>query len=184
MKVSMIAAMDRRRVIGNAEGGLPWRLPADVRRFRAHTEGKHLLLGRRTYQEMAGWFSTHTPIVLTHDRDFALSGEGRIAHNVEEAVTEAFEAGARELVVVGGAKTFAAALPYADELMLTRVETDVAGRDPESLPVFPDYVDGIEWETLEEEFLPADEENPLAMTFLTLRRLRPSSLRPGRLHLL
>lgn len=182
----MIAAMDRHRVIGYPEGGLPWRLPEDVRRFRAYTEGKHLLLGRRTFQEMTGWFSTHFPIVLTHERGFETSGPGRVAHTVEEAVTEAFEAGAKELVVIGGAKSFVAALPYADELVLTAVDTEVAdakGRDLESLPRFPDYLDGIEWETLSEEHCPIDEENPMAMTFRTLRRLRPSSLRPGRLHL-
>ncbi|MFV1995779.1 MAG: dihydrofolate reductase, partial [Verrucomicrobiales bacterium] len=67
MKISMIAAMDRNRVIGADRGGIPWNLPRDRRRFRSHAAGKHLLLGRRTFEEMKGWFEDQqTPIVLTH----------------------------------------------------------------------------------------------------------------------
>ncbi|MCB1231898.1 MAG: dihydrofolate reductase [Verrucomicrobiae bacterium] len=184
MKVSMIAAMDRHRVIAKPEGGLPWKLPRDVKRFRDYCAGKHLLVGRRTFEEMDGWFTDHKPIVLTHSREHD-TGLGQTAHTVEEAVTEAFEDGAPELVVVGGGAVFAAALPFADELVLTRVDLEVAGGDDlEDYPRFPDYEAEVEWETIHEEHHEADVENPAAMNFLTLRRVRPSSLRPGRLHLL
>ncbi len=178
MKVSMIAAMDRNRVIGTGEGGLPWHLPRDVRRFRSYTAGKHLLIGRRTIEEMDGWFTDQTPIVMTHQADYR-PGRGRVAHSVDQAVTEAFEDGAPELVVSGGASVYAAALPYADELVLTLVDTATGDG-----VTFPDYEADTEWETISEEHHPADEENPFPMTFVNLRRVSPSSLRPGRLHLL
>jgi len=172
----MIAAMARDRVIGTGSGGIPWHLPRDVARFREFTAGKHLLLGRRTYEEMSGWFSDHTPIVLTRNEEFR-ADPGRVARSVDEAITEAAEDGADELSVIGGASVYAAALPYADDLYLTRIEADVEGRAR-----FPDYADGIEWETITEESFEADAANEFAMRFVHLRRVRPSSLRPSRFH--
>lgn len=178
MKISMIAAMARNRVIGTGDGGIPWRLPRDTLHFRDYTAGKHLLLGRRTFGEMTGWFRAHIPIVLTRDERFE-PAIGQVAHSVDEAITEAFEDGAPELVVCGGASVYRAALPYADELCLTLIDAEVEGE-----AVFPDYEAEIEWEKLSEESHPADAENAHPMTFVRLRRIRPSSLRPSRLHLL
>ena len=138
-----------------------------------------MLIGRKTIEEMEGWFTDQTPIVLTHAPPPGFSWS-RVAHSVEEAVTEAFEDGAAELVVSGGASVYAAALPYADELVLTRIDTEVAERGR----YFPDYESEIEWEVLSESHYPRDQDNPLAMDILHLRRVKPSSLRPGRLHLL
>ncbi|MFV1995778.1 MAG: dihydrofolate reductase, partial [Verrucomicrobiales bacterium] len=104
-----------------------------------------------------------------------------VAHSIDEAVSEAFEEGANELVVCGGGSVYAAALPYADELILTLVDAHVA--DGEGAR-FPDYAAEIEWETAEQEAHPPDSENQHALSFVTLRRLRPSLLRPARLHLL
>lgn len=95
-------------------------------------------------------------------------------------MTEAFEDGALELVVSGGASVYEAALPYADELWLTRVDTEVS----EPGPRFPNFESDIRWETLSEEHHQADDENTHPMTMIHLRRISPSSLRPGRLHLL
>ena len=70
MKLSMISAMAHGRVIGTGHGGIPWHLPRDVKHFREYTQGKHLLLGRRTFEEMLGWFTDHPPIVLTHNTNY------------------------------------------------------------------------------------------------------------------
>ena len=176
MKVSLIAALSRNGVIGTGDGGIPWDLPRDRDRFRSFTAGKHLLLGRVTYEEMEGWFSDHTPLVLTRDETFD-APVGRVVHRVEEAVTVTAEEGAAELCVCGGASVYEASLPYVDELVLTRVEADIEGTVK-----FPDFESGAEWETISEEFHPADDENSRPMTFLVLRRLHPSSLRPARMH--
>ena len=109
----------------------------------------------------------------------ALRARDRTGGAFGEAITEAFEDGAPELVVCGGASVYRAALPYADELCLTLIDAEVEGE-----AVFPDYEAEIEWEKLSEESHPADAENAHPMTFVRLRRIRPSSLRPSRLHLL
>lgn len=176
MHVTMIAAMARNRVIGTGRGRIPWSLPRDREHFRSFTRGKHLLLGRVTYEEMSGWFTDQTPIVLTRQEDYQPE-TGRVAHSVEESLTLAAEAGARELCVCGGAHVYEAALPYTDELHLTVVDTEAEGS-----VVFPDYEEAIQWEIVSESSFPSDEENAHGMTFLHLLRKSPSSLRPSRMH--
>lgn len=178
MHITMISAMDRNRVIGLPDGGIPWHLPRDVARFREFTQGKFLLLGRRTYGEMTGWFTDQTPIVLSRQEDLPVENGWRV-HDIEEAISSAAERGAEELAVCGGGAIYAESLPYTDELFLTLIETSV-----EEGTRFPDYESDIEWEEVKRENFEADAENEYAMTFLQLRRLHPSSLRPARLHLL
>ena len=176
MKITMVAALAHNRIIGTGTGGLPWNLPRDRARFREYTDGKHMLLGRKTFEEMNGWFTNQTPIILTSRSDYQ-ADPGFTAHSVDEAITEAAEIGARELVVSGGASVYQAALPYADELVLTLVDADAEGE-----VVFPEYESEIEWETIFLQRFDPDAENEFPMTFLTLRRVSPSSLRPARLH--
>ncbi|MEM1443021.1 MAG: dihydrofolate reductase [Verrucomicrobiota bacterium] len=178
MHLTMISAMDRERVIGKSDGRIPWHLPRDVDRFREFTRGKFLLLGRRTFAEMTGWFTDQTPIVLTRQENLVVEN-GWTVHDIEEAISTAAEQGAEELAVCGGAAIYTEALPYTDDLFLTKIETSVGEGTR-----FPDYESDIEWEEVQRENFPADEENEFAMSFLQLRRLHPSSLRPPRLHLL
>ncbi|MDF1657157.1 MAG: dihydrofolate reductase [Verrucomicrobiales bacterium] len=178
MHITMISAMDRNRVIGSDNGGIPWHLPRDTRHFREFTLNKHLLLGRKTFAEMIAWFTGQTPIVLSRNAELQVD-TGFVAYNVEEAISIAAEEGAAELTVCGGGAVYEAALPYTDELFLTRIDTEVEGTI-----YFPDFEQDIEWEEVSREEYPADGENPDAMTFLQLRRLHPSSLRPSRMHLL
>lgn len=179
MHIIMIAAMDRNRVIGARGGGIPWTLPRDRERFRAFTEEKFLLVGRRTYEEMAGWFGSRTPVVLTTRRDFPAPEGGLVAHNVEAAISESAERGAEELVVCGGGQVYEATLPYADELLLTFIDTQSGG-----VVRFPDFNEKITWEMVSEDAFEADEANPYAMVFRRLRRVTPASLRPMRIHLI
>lgn len=165
MKVSAIAAMGRNRVIGTGSG-VPWDLPRDREHFRAYTAGKAMLLGRRTFEEMSGWFRDHRPIVLTSFPDRTADGAWGSARSVEEAVALARDAGEPELVVSGGASVYAAALPLVDEVHLTIV--DLA---PEGSARFPELA-AEEWETTRSETFPADAENAVSMEILTLRRRR------------
>lgn len=165
MKISMIAAMARDRVIGTGHGGIPWRLPRDSRHFREFTQGHHMLLGRTTFEEMRGWFTTQTPIVLTRRKDYRPEG-AKVAHSVEEAIAFAREAGDDELVVSGGASVYGEALPFADELVLTLVHAEVRGAVR-----FPDYASNGNWVEIARKEFDADEENEHAMTFVTLGRI-------------
>lgn len=163
MKISMIAALARNRVIGTGgeAGGIPWRLPRDSTRFRGYTEGKWMLIGRKTFEEMDGWFTTQTPIVLTRQTGF-----DHAAPSVESAIELAKAGGAVELVVSGGASVYEAALHFADELVLTFVHADVDGAAR-----FPNYSAAASWIETSRESFPADEENEFGMTFVTLRPL-------------
>lgn len=178
MHITMIAALAENGVIGSGSGGIPWHLPRDTRHFRCFTDGKYLLLGRRTFEEMSGWFTNQIPLVLTRAENYDPSPGIRVS-SIEEAISEAARRGAPEVVVCGGASVYNTALPYTDELFLTRIGAQIEGS-----VTFPDYEDGIEWEEVHRETFPPDEENEFAMTFLQLRRRHPSSLRPPRLHLL
>lgn len=175
MIITMISAIAESRVIATGHGGIPWHLPRDTQYFREFTAGKHLLLGRRTFEEMAGWFVDHTPIILTTNENYRPS-IGIAVGCVDEAIAKAGENGASELAVCGGASVYAAALPYADELFLTKIEAEIDGTAQ-----FPDYLSEIEWETVSTESFPPDAENDYSMTFVHLRRIAPSSQRPARL---
>jgi dihydrofolate reductase len=140
MILTMIAAVAENGVIGRADGGLPWHLPAEAASFRHCCEGQWLLMGHRTYQEMTGWFQPgHRVLVLTRQpsgsrrQDTAAAAVSRaeapVAYvaSVAEAITQAESGGASELVVLGGGQTYAAALPYATQLRLSRIPLNAEG---------------------------------------------------------
>jgi dihydrofolate reductase len=121
VRVVMIAAVSRDGFISRGTG-VPWELPADREHFRRCTAGQWLLLGRRTFEEMRGWFKPgHVPLVLTA-RPMGDPWSDSGVRSVEEAMARAAAAGARELWVCGGASVYAAALPWADEVILTEVD--------------------------------------------------------------
>ena len=166
MKVSMIAAMDENRLIGSGSG-IPWHLPRDQRHFRAYTAGKALLLGRRTFEEMLGWFTDQRPIVLSRDTTYAPAkappGLG-VAGSLAGACDLASAAGERELVVLGGAQIYKLALPIADELILTEVHAEFEGG-----AYFPSFGEE-DWREVARERFEADADNAYAMSFVTYRR--------------
>lgn len=163
MKVILIAAAAENGVISSA-GRLPWHLPDDVAFFRQRTAAARLLLGRATCEEMTGWFTpAHTPLVLTRRADFPVPG-GHAVTSVENAISLAKAGRAAELLVLGGGQVFAAALPFADTVLLTRVHASPPGDT--FFPPLPDS----EWTVTEVRDHPADERHAHAFTFLTYRR--------------
>jgi dihydrofolate reductase len=160
--VSLIAAMDERRGIGIANR-LPWRLPADLRRFKALTMGHHLIMGRKTYESISRPLPGRTTIVVT--RNPAYQAEGcLVAHSLEEALEIARSRGENEAFIIGGSQIFSQAIGIADRIYLTRVhaieEADV---------FFPEYPEG-DWDIIETSHHPADEKNEHPFTFIVLIR--------------
>jgi dihydrofolate reductase len=117
--VTLIAAVSEDGFISKG-AGVPWDLPEDKAHFRRYTAGKWLLLGRRTFEEMQGWFSDHTPLVMTRDAAFK-PAMGKRVSSVEEAVALAEQGGQNELVVCGGGQIYAEAMRHAQRLVITRV---------------------------------------------------------------
>lgn len=158
MLISLIAALDENSVIGSEDGFIPWDLPRDKKHFRSYTAGNWMLLGRKTYEEMDGWFTTQSPVVMTRQKDYDAR---RVVHSIPEAISLARANGATELVVGGGGKIFAEALHHANRLVLTRIEK---AYDVENPVHFPDFESSGEWRLRFQEQWPADEENPQDMT--------------------
>lgn len=168
MHVTMIAAMDGERALSRG-GRVPWHLPADVAMFRGYCEGKALLAGRRTWEQMRGWFRAgQLPLVLTRREGLEVPG-GRAVGSVGEALRETWVRGYGELVVIGGGETYGAALGVAGQLILTEVRGKVGG------DVFFPALDPCEWEVKDEVDHAADEAHEFAFT---IRRYERRAIEP------
>lgn len=155
-------AYARGRVIGR-DNALPWKLPADMRRVRALTMGKPLIMGRRTYESIGRPLEGRTSIVLTRDPTFAPAGV-LVARSADEALALAGDV--PEIVVFGGADVFRQFLPRADRLYVTEIDADVPGDR-----TFAE-IDAREWREVERTDFAPDERNPYAHRFITLDRTR------------
>ncbi|WP_374407062.1 dihydrofolate reductase [Pelagerythrobacter sp.] len=143
--------------IGDA-GALPWHIPADLRRFKALTMDKPLIMGRKTFESLPGLLPGRRHIVLTRDTGWAVDG-AQPAHSPEDALALA---GDGEIAVIGGAAVFAALLPLAERVELTEIHADYPG-DVAMAPL------GREWRETAREAHPAAGPLP-AYDFVTLER--------------
>ncbi len=114
----MIVAVGRNGAIGNA-GGMPWRLSTDLKRFKALTMGKPLIIGRKTFDSIGRALPGRTVIVITRDPAW-VQPEVTVARNLDEALAAAD--GASETMIGGGGEIFRLALPLADHLYVTEVD--------------------------------------------------------------
>lgn len=119
-KISIVAAVAANGVIG-VDNRLPWRLPADMRRFRELTLGKPVIMGRRTYESIGRPLAKRTNIVLTRNLNFEADG-CIVVHSAEAAIAAAGDA--RELMVIGAFETW---LPLTDRLYLTQIAAEFEG---------------------------------------------------------
>jgi dihydrofolate reductase len=164
--VSIIAAVADNGVIGLA-GDLPWRLPADLRRFKQLTMGHHMVVGRKTWDSIGRRpLPGRVMIVMTRSRSFATEG-AIVAHSLDDALRAA--AGEGELFIAGGSGIYRLALKVADRVYLTRVHGEFEGDT-----VFPDF-DEDAWELVAEDHRDADETHEVAYSFLTYERREASS---------
>ena len=160
MIISLIAAMGEGRVIG-IENRLPWRLPADMKHFRALTMGKPVLMGRKTFDSIGKPLPGRTNIVVSQDPDFHPEGV-TVARSIAEALLAGGEA--EEIMVIGGASFYAQLLPRAQRLYITEIHHDFAGD-----AFFPAWNPG-EWREIAREDHSADGENSYSYSFVTLVR--------------
>ncbi len=171
LEICLIAALSEDGIIGTGHGGIPWKLPRDGAHFRTIVTGKSILLGRITYAEMAGWFRTERPIVLTSNVSFhPREKQSHVASSLEAALRIASGAGDTELFVCGGASVYGQALPLASRMILTHVKTRIGDMYPEAAR-FPAF-DPEEWMIEREDAYHADEDNPYAMGMVWYRRRR------------
>jgi dihydrofolate reductase len=158
--ISLIAAMAENGTIGR-DNSLPWRLSDDLKRFKALTMGKHLLMGRRTYESIGRPLPGRTCLVLTRDREWGAEGIV-VVHSLGQALSHARDA--EELVAIGGAEIYRLLMPFARRIYLTLVHAEIPGDT-----FFPDF-DPTQWADVECQSHPADERNAYPFTFVTLER--------------
>ena len=124
MKISLIVAMAKNRVIGH-RGKLPWRIPEDLKDFKIKTMGKPIIMGRKTYESIGVALPGRTNIVVT--RQLAIDNPDLVlARSVHAALKQAEGVGA-EVMVIGGGEIYAATLPLADRIYLTEVHETIDG---------------------------------------------------------
>ena len=165
MKITLIAAVSRNGVIGR-DGGLPWHLPADLRRFKQVTRGHQVVMGRRTFESLPGPLPNRRNIVVSRRPEYQPSGV-EVASSLEEAIVLAESAAQsldETLFILGGAVLYEAALPLADRLDLTCVDAEVEGDTR-----FPDFDDSA-WREIEREEHPADADHAFGFTVRVLER--------------
>ena len=158
-KITLVVARARNGVIGR-DGNLPWRISADLKRFKQLTMGSVMVMGRRTFDSLPGLLPGRRHVVLTRDRNWTAAGA-----EVADSVAEALELADNEPVsVIGGAEIFDLFLPLAARLELTEVLADIPGDT-----FMPDPRDSGEWREVAREEHAAEGDTP-AFTFVTLNR--------------
>jgi dihydrofolate reductase len=166
LKISLVAAVARNGVIGNA-GGLPWRLSSDLRRFKAYTMGKPIIMGRKTFESIGKPLPGRANIVISRSDSWTANGIYR-AESIDSALAMASEfagtEGTDEICVIGGGEIYAQTLPYADRLHITFVDAK-----PEGDTKFP-AIDPKQWDIVETESVPVSDRDSAATEFVLYER--------------
>lgn len=155
--ITLVVARARNGVIGR-NGTLPWHLPADLKRFKALTTCRVMIMGRKTFDSLPRLLPGREHIVLTRSTDWTEDG-ATVVHTVDDALAAA---GERPVSIIGGAEIFALFLPLANRIELTEVLDEVEGDT-----LMPDPRDGGGWREVAREEHSAEAGRP-AFAFVTL----------------
>ena len=161
MSISLIVAVAEQGVIGQ-ENALPWRLPGDLKRFKALTMGKPIIMGRKTFDSIGRPLPGRTNIVITRQSGLQLPG-CVVVGSLSEALTAVH---ADEYMVIGGAEIYRQVLPLAQRVYLTQVHANISG------DAFFPALEPTQWHETYREDVPADEQNQYAHSFITLERVK------------
>ncbi len=170
LEISFVVAVAENGVIGH-EGDLPWKLSSDLKRFKALTIGKPVVMGRKTYESIGKPLPGRENIVVTRDPDYRVDGV-HVVGSVDEALALgeklARRDGGHEVSVVGGGQIYAQTLDRATVLYVTHVERALDG-DTRFPPIDP-----AEWQSGDEEHIPEGPKDIYPTRFVTYRRRKAS----------
>jgi len=162
MKIVLIAAFAQNRVVG-INNTLPWHLPEDLKYFKRTTSGKAIIMGRKTYDSIGRPLPNRTNIVISRNSDFQAEGV-RVVASLQAAIELAKEVNfindVQEVMIIGGASIYEAALPIADRLYLTHVHAEIEGD-----AYFPE-VNFKQWVEVSREDYQASDKNPYDYSFV------------------
>ena len=161
MRISLIVAASANNVIGK-DGGLPWHIPEDLKRFKAITMGKPIVMGRLTHESIGRALPGRQNIVITTRKGYAADG-----CNVVACPADALRAAgdADEVMIIGGGEIYRQFLRRADRIYLTRIDADIDG------DVFFPTLEPDEWAVVHEEEYPANATRELGYRFQVVDRL-------------
>lgn len=164
MLISIIVAVSENGVIGK-DNQLIWRLPNDLKRFKALTLGHPMIMGRKTFESIGKPLPGRTSIVITRNQDFKADGI-LVVHSLEEALTEARKIEQQEVFIIGGGELYKQALPTADKLYITEVETVTNG------DTFFEISNPEQWEEIERTVHQADDRHIFSFNFVNYSKKR------------
>ncbi len=159
--ISILVAMARNRTIG-INNTLPWRIPEDLKHFKALTMGHCIIMGRKTFDSIGKPLPGRTSIVVTRKRDLKIEG-CTMAHSLEEAITSC--ANEDEVFIVGGAELYALAMPLTATLYVTEIQQNVEGDAH-----FPQFDRG-QWKEISREERTQESPQALEYHFVTYQRI-------------
>jgi dihydrofolate reductase len=166
IELSIIVAVADNGVVGR-NNALPWHLPADLQFFKRTTLGKPIVMGRKTYESIGRPLPGRTNIVVSRNAEFSAAGV-KVVSSVEAALTLAKEIalidGTQELMVIGGAGIYAAAIPLAHRMYITEVHSSVEG------DAYLPEIDWQQWREMSREHHCAAEANMYDFSFVVYER--------------
>ena len=159
-EIVIVAAVARNGVIGR-DNALPWRLPEDLRHFKATTLGKPVIMGRKTWESLGRPLPGRLNLVVSRNADYLAEG-GEVVDSIASALARAAAAGAEQACIIGGGELYRQALAIADRLILTEIDRDFEGD-----ATFPPFDRQVFVET---DRCPAVSADGLPYAFVTYRR--------------
>lgn len=167
MRIGLVWAQARDRAIGR-DGDMPWHLPEDLAHFKAVTRGAPVIMGRHTWESLPVRFRPlpgRENLVVSRSPGYVAEG-AQVARSLQAALSAGEDRGAETAWVIGGGQLYRAAMPLADELIITRIDLDVPDADTFAPEVGP------EWE-LADPGTPLVSAAGLGYRFERWERLRP-----------
>ena len=161
MTITIVAAMDRSRLIGR-NNALPWHLPVDLAHFTEVTLRKPIVMGRRTFDSLGRPLSRRHNVVITQQDGLVIKGCD-VFHSLDNALEALVQE--REIMIIGGARIFREALSKANKMILTIIDYTFKGDT-----YFPEWKAG-EWKIVFEEIHPLNKKNPYSFRFIELERI-------------
>jgi dihydrofolate reductase len=142
MKISIIVAVSKNGVIGS-EGGLPWHIPEDLKRFKKITQHHPVIMGRKTYESIGKILPQRENIIITRQKDYHIEGAA-IVHSFQDALELCQSMDTEEVFVIGGESIYREALKHLDRIYLTRIHREYEGESTFPEIVMDDYTKILE----------------------------------------
>jgi dihydrofolate reductase len=161
-RISIIVAVGRNGVIGR-DGALPWRLPEDLKRFKALTMGHVMIMGRKTYESIGRLLPGRRSVIVSRQAGYVVAG-AIVAASLEDAIAAAGDA--EEVFVIGGGEIYRGALPSAHRLLVTEVDAS-----PEGDAWFPPVDTALWRETAREVHDPGSGADTPGFAFVDYERV-------------